>query len=257
MGRGRRADIRSAIFPSAGPNGTASIATASADSGKGTAARVTSSPRGWSAPAICTQWSGRLPYASINFITCHDGFSLQDLVSYNEKHNEANGEDNRDGANDNYSWNCGVEGPTDDAGIQAPPRASEAQLHRHAVALARRADAPRRRRDEPHASRQQQHLLPGQRADLARLGPGRREKQGFLDFVRKVARIWQEQPVFQRRKFFHGRPIRGSDIKDLSWFGPDGQEMSDEAWNAGYVKCLGVRLAGDEIGDLTSAVSRS
>ena len=76
------------------------------------------------------------------------------------------------------------------------------------------------------------------------------QQQSFLDFVRQVARIWKEQPVFQRRKFFQGRPIRGNEIKDLSWFGPDGQEMSDEAWDAGYVKCLGVRLAGDEIRQL-------
>lgn len=75
-------------------------------------------------------------------------------------------------------------------------------------------------------------------------------KKEFLEFVRQVSRIWQEQPVFQRRKFFIGRPIRGGQIKDLSWFSPDGQEMSDDDWTAGFVKCLGMRLAGDEIADL-------
>ena len=114
-------------------------------------------------------WSGRLPYASINFITCHDGFTLQDLVSYNDKHNEANGEDNQDGTNDNNSWNCGAEGPTDDPAIKAL-RSAEAQPGGHAAAVAGGADDLRRRRTEPHAERQQQRLLPGQRADLAQLG---------------------------------------------------------------------------------------
>jgi isoamylase len=105
------------------------------------------------------QQSGRAPYASINFITCHDGFSLQDLVSYNEKHNDANGENNNDGAGDNKSWNCGAEGPTDDA-----------QLNLHVVLVARHPDAARRRRAQPYAEWQQQHLLSGQRAELAELG---------------------------------------------------------------------------------------
>ena len=106
-------------------------------------------------------WSGRLPHASINFITCHDGFTLQDLVSYNDKHNEANGDDNKDGANDNNSWNCGAEGPTDDPAIKAL-RIAEAQPGGIAAAVAGGADDLRRRRIEPLAGRQQQRLLPGQ-----------------------------------------------------------------------------------------------
>ena len=113
--------------------------------------------------------SGRRPHASINFVTCHDGFTLADLVSYNHKHNEANGEDNRDGANDNNSWNCGAEGPTDDPAILRPASAKKRNLAGHAAAFAGRADAPGRRRDSATRSRQQQHLLPGQRTDLARL----------------------------------------------------------------------------------------
>ncbi len=120
--------------------------------------------------------SGRRPHASINFVTAHDGFTLRDLVSYNEKHNEANGESNRDGDNDNNSWNCGVEGPTDDPGDPRAARAPEAQLPRHAAPLAGRADAVRRRRDRPHPGRQQQRLLPGQRDQLARLGARRRRQ---------------------------------------------------------------------------------
>ena len=97
------------------------------------------------------EWSGRRPHASVNFITCHDGFTLDDLVSYDHKHNEANGEDNRDGANDNDSWNCGVEGPTDDPKINRAPRKEEARIPGDADPLARRADAARRRRNRPHA----------------------------------------------------------------------------------------------------------
>ena len=110
--------------------------------------------------------SGRRPYASINFITAHDGFTLHDLVSYNEKHNEANGEGNRDGENHNLSWNCGVEGPTDDPRVIAAARAAEAEPHGDAAALAGRADDQRRRRARPHAAGQQQRLLPGQRTQL-------------------------------------------------------------------------------------------
>ncbi len=117
--------------------------------------------------------SGRLPHASINFVTAHDGFTLHDLVSYNDKHNEANGEDNRDGNNNNLSWNCGVEGPTDDPADQRAARAPEAQPARDAAPVAGRADAARRRRDRPHAGRQQQRLLPGQRDQLDRLELGR------------------------------------------------------------------------------------
>ena len=108
-------------------------------------------------------WSGRRPYASINFVTAHDGFTLNDLVSYNEKHNQANGEDNRDGESNNRSWNCGAEGPSDDPEINSAACAPEAQLHRHADVLAGRAHAAGRRRNRPHSARQQQRILPGQR----------------------------------------------------------------------------------------------
>ena len=119
-----------------------------------------------------TSTSGRPPARTrrINFVTAHDGFTLHDLVTYNEKHNEANGEDNRDGDDDNRSWNCGVEGATDDPEVIALRAQPAAQLPRHAAALPGRADAARRRRDRPHPARQQQRLLPGQRALLVRLG---------------------------------------------------------------------------------------
>ena len=110
--------------------------------------------------------SGRRPVASINFVTAHDGFTMRDLVSYNEKHNEANGEDNNDGESHNRSWNHGVEGPTDDPEIRGAAGPRAAQPPRHAAAQPGRADAAARRRARPHPARQQQHLRPGLR-DLA------------------------------------------------------------------------------------------
>ena len=113
---------------------------------------------------------GRRTWASVNFVTAHDGFTLRDLVSYDGKHNEANKEDNRDGADDNNSWNCGAEGPTDDPEIQAAAPPADAQFPRDPAAVAGRADAARGRRVRAHPGRQQQRLLPGQRDQLDRLG---------------------------------------------------------------------------------------
>jgi glycogen operon protein len=193
-------------------------------------------------------YSGRSPYASINFITCHDGFTLQDLVSYNEKHNAANGEDNKDGANDNNSWNCGAEGPTEDPAINA---LREKQKRNLMATLLFSAGVPMIcGGDELSHSQNGNNNAYCQDNELTwlnwELNP---RQQEFLEFVKLAARIRHEQPVFQRRKFFLGRKIRGSDIKDLSWFDPNGKEMTDEAWNAGFVRCLGMRLAGDVIGE--------
>ena len=121
---------------------------------------------------------GRRPWASINFVTAHDGFTLRDLVSYNEKHNEANKEDNQDGSDNNNSWNCGAEGPTDDPEIAGAPQAANAQFPGDAAAVAGGAHAARRRRVRPKPGRQQQRLLPGQRNQLARLGGHGRGRQG-------------------------------------------------------------------------------
>jgi glycogen operon protein len=194
-------------------------------------------------------WSGRKPYASINFVTCHDGFDLQDLVSYNEKHNEANGEDNRDGANDNNSWNCGVEGATDDPEVVALRERQKRNLI--ATVLLSQGVPMLLAGDELSHTQHGNNNTYCQDNELTWLDWDLDERRRrFLDFVATVVRIWKEQPVFQRRKFFQGRAIRGTDIKDISWLAPDGQEMSDEAWDAGFAKCLGVRLAGDLIGDV-------
>jgi isoamylase len=194
-------------------------------------------------------WSGRAPHASINFITCHDGFTLQDLVSYNEKHNEANGEDNKDGANDNNSWNCGVEGPTDDPNIKALREKQKRNLI--ATLLLSQGVPMIRGGDELSQTQNGNNNTYCQDNELTWLNWDLNEaQQAFLEFVRKAALIWTEQPVFQRRRFFQGRGIRGSDIKDLSWFKSSGEEMANGDWDAGFIKCLGVRLAGDLIGDV-------
>jgi isoamylase len=195
------------------------------------------------------QFSGRAPYASINFITCHDGFSLQDLVSYNDKHNEANLEGNRDGADDNNSWNCGVEGPTDNNEINT---IRERQKRNFIATLFFSQGVPMMLAgDELSHTQHGSNNTYCQDSDITWLNWELDEKkQEFLQFVQHVSRIWHEQPVFQRRRFFIGRKIRGQEIKDISWISPTGEEMSDEDWNAGFSKCVGVRLAGDMIGEL-------
>jgi len=193
--------------------------------------------------------SGRRPYASINFITCHDGFTLHDLVSYNDKHNEANGEENRDGSNDNVSWNCSAEGPTDDPAI----RSLRARQQRNFLATLMLSQGVPMilGGDELGHTQKGNNNTYCQDNELTwlnwKLGD---EEQKLLAFVRRVIALRREQPVLQSRKFFQGRSIRGADIKDLTWLEPTGQEMNDEAWDAGFVRCLGVRLAGDLIQDL-------
>jgi isoamylase len=195
------------------------------------------------------EWSGRKPYASINFVTCHDGFTLQDLVSYNGKHNEANGENNRDGSDNNDSWNCGAEGPTDDQGIKE----LRARQKRNLIAtlLLSQGVPMLLAGDELGHTQNGNNNTYCQDNELSWLNwELDDEKKQFLDFVKTVVRVFMAQPVFQRRHFFQGRSIRGTDIKDISFLSPDGKEMSDEAWEAGFTKCLGMRLAGDIIGEV-------
>jgi glycogen operon protein len=199
--------------------------------------------------------SGRLPYASINFVTCHDGFTLRDLVSYNDKHNEANGEENRDGTNDNASWNCGAEGETDDPEV----RELRARQRRNLMAtlLLSQGVPMICGGDELGHTQHGNNNTYCHDGELTWLNWSLDdEEREFLEFVRKVIALRREQPVFQRRAFFLGRKIRGKEIKDISWLAPTGQEMTDEAWNAGFVRCLGVRLAGDQIGELNESGER-
>jgi glycogen operon protein len=192
---------------------------------------------------------GRKPYASINFITAHDGFSLQDLVSYDRKHNEANGENNNDGANDNDSWNCGVEGATDDPNVLSLRERQKRNLvstllFSEGVPMIVAGDELSHTQHGNNNTYCQDNELTWLDWDLDD------RRRDFLEFVRRCAEIFREQPALQRRKFFLGRAIRGSAIKDISFFEPSGREMSDAAWNDPHVKCLGIRLAGDLINDI-------
>jgi glycogen operon protein len=193
--------------------------------------------------------NGRRPYASINFITAHDGFTLADLVSYNEKHNEANQEENRDGHNHNVSWNCGVEGPTDDPAILAL-RARQ-QRNFLATLLLSQGVPMLQAGDELGRSQSGNNNAYCQDNEISwldwELGAAQRE---LLDFTRFVIRLFHHHPVLRRRKFFQGRKLRGSGVKDLAWFRPDGQEMTDQDWSTGYARVLGVRLVGDAIAEV-------
>jgi len=190
--------------------------------------------------------SGRRPYASINFITCHDGFTLHDLVSYNEKQNQANMEQNRDGENHNLSWNCGAEGVTHDPAIR---NVRERQKRNFLATLLLSQGVPmlcagdeigRTQRGNNNAYCQDNRVS-WVHWKLTE------EQQQLFDFVAFLIRIRREQPVARRRKAFQGRPIRGSEVKDVSWIDPSGKEMTDDAWNSGFVRCLGMLLAGDQI----------
>jgi isoamylase len=173
---------------------------------------------------------GRRPYASINFITAHDGFSLQDSVSYDHKHNDANGEGNRDGADDNNSWNCGAEGPTDDNNIIALRERQKRNLF--ATLLFSQGVSMIYGGDELSHTKNGNNNTYCQDNDLTWANWNLDERQkAFLDFCKTCTWIWAEQPAMQRRKFFVGRPIRGTGIKDLSFFEPSGSEMSDAAWD--------------------------
>ncbi|MGH8670907.1 MAG: glycogen debranching protein GlgX, partial [Burkholderiales bacterium] len=181
---------------------------------------------------------GRRPYASINFVTCHDGFTLRDLTSYEHKRNEANLEDNRDGESDNRAWNCGVEGPTSDPAI-----------------LAIRARQQRNFLATLMFSQGVPMLLAGDEIDRTQIGNNNaycqdndlswvdwtlsRSARAQIEFTRRLIRLRLGHPVFHRRRFFQGRRIAGSEVKDLSWFRPDGKEMTDEEWTNGFTRCLG------------------
>lgn len=193
--------------------------------------------------------SNRRPYASVNFVTAHDGFTLQDLVSYNEKHNEANGEDNQDGESHNLSWNCGAEGPTDDPQII---ELRERQKRNLIATLFLSQGVPMLRGgDELSHTQQGNNNAYCQDNEISWLNWDLDERQQqFLEFVRTVIDLKRSNPALQRPKFFQGRPLRGSEIKDIVWLEPSGEEMSDDSWNAGFVRSIGVLLAGDAIDEV-------
>jgi isoamylase len=199
--------------------------------------------------------SGRRPYASINFITCHDGFTLQDLVSYNDKQNDANGEGNRDGERNNNSWNCGIEGPTDDPAINAL-RARQKRNFLATLILSQGVPMICAG-DEFGRTQQGNNNAYCQDNELSWLHWNLTTAQrDFLEFCKYVIQVWRQHPVFRRRQFFQGRKIRGAEVKDLTWFEPNGREMTDRAWNADATRSLMVRLSGDSIEEVDARGER-
>ena len=193
--------------------------------------------------------SGRRPYASINFITAHDGFTLHDLVSYNEKHNEANGDNNQDGESHNLSWNSGVEGPTDDPEIRA---LREQQKRNLMASLLLSVGVPmisggdevgRTQLGNNNAYCQDNELSWTPWALTA-------EAQEFLEFTRRLVALRKNEPVLTRRQYFQGRSIRGAEVKDIYWLDPSGREMTDAAWNAPFVRSLGILMVGDAVDEI-------
>ncbi|HEV8472152.1 MAG TPA: glycogen debranching protein GlgX [Methylomirabilota bacterium] len=189
---------------------------------------------------------GRRPYASINFVTAHDGFTLNDLVSYEAKHNEANGEDNRDGNDHNLSWNHGVEGPTDDVKIV---ELRERQKRNFLATLLLSQGVPMFcGGDEIGRTQQGNNNAYCQDNEISWVDwTPDAKRRDLLAFTRYAARLRRRHPVFRRRQFFFGRPLRGSEVKDLTWFRCDGGEMTQEDWTNAFTRCFGVRLAGDAI----------
>ncbi|HEY9670751.1 MAG TPA: glycogen debranching protein GlgX [Waterburya sp.] len=197
-------------------------------------------------PDLYFQMNGRSPNASINFITAHDGFTLNDLVSYNEKHNEANGENSMDGESHNRSWNCGVEGETDDPQVI---QLRERQKRNMLVTLMLSQGIPMLLGgDEMQRTQQGNNNGYCQDSEISwfnwDLG---QEKEDFINFARELIYFRRQHPVFRRRKWFQGQAIHGKGISDIAWFNPDGTEMTDEQWDVGYAKSIAVFLDGNQI----------
>jgi len=192
------------------------------------------------------QDDGRRPYASINFIIAHDGYTLHDLVSYSDKHNEANGEDGKDGDNNNHSWNHGTEGPTDDEAINALRRRQKRNLlatlflSQGVPMLCGGDEYGRTQRGNNNAYCQDNEIswFSWERTP---------EEEAQTEFTAKLAKLRHEHPILRRPKFFQGRKLRGSDIKDILWLNPGGTEMNDDEWGTHFVKTLGVMLNGNAI----------
>jgi isoamylase len=210
------------------------------------------------------QSDGRHPTASINFVTAHDGFTLQDLVSYNDKHNEANGEDNRDGANDNHSWNCGVEGPTEDLVIiglrerQMRNLLATVLLSQGVPMICGGDEIGRTQRGNNNAYAQDNEIS---WYDWSLTGAQR----ALFEFTRELIELRKSHPNLHRRKFFQDRRIdpeapdrevEGRTEADLTWLRPDGSEMAQEEWHAGWVRCIGLVLNGQTLDDVNAVGER-
>ncbi|MDH2424234.1 glycogen debranching protein GlgX [Sphaerisporangium sp. TRM90804] len=191
--------------------------------------------------------SGRRPVASINFVTCHDGFTLADLVSYDHKHNEANAENNRDGTDDNRSWNSGAEGPVEDPAIARLRRRQRRNFLAtlfvsQGVPMMLHGDELGRTQGGNNNAYCQDNEVSWVDWSLAR------GESGMLGFVRTLARLRRKHPVFRRRRFFQGRVPEG-DVRDIVWLTPSGKEMTSGDWQSGFGKAMGVFLNGQAISE--------
>jgi isoamylase len=208
------------------------------------------------------QRDGRRPSASINFITAHDGFTLTDLVSYNDKHNEANGEDNRDGSNDNQSWNHGVEGPTDDQNIV---ELREREKRNFLLTLFLSQGVPMLcSGDEMSRTQGGNNNAYCQDNEISWLDWNLDDrKRALISFASNLISLRRAHPNLRRRKYFQDRQISpkkstmqkvdDTDVQDITWFRPDGEEMAEDEWHAGWVRCLGLRLSGRTLIDVNEA----
>jgi isoamylase len=192
--------------------------------------------------------SGRRPVASINFVTCHDGFTVHDLVSYNHKHNEANGEGNRDGTDDNRSWNCGVEGPAGDPAVTAlrarQKRNFLATLFlSQGVPMLLAGDEMGRTQGGNNNAYCQDNEVSWVDWSLADA------EQDLLQFTETLAGLRRDHPVFRRRRFFRGRRAPDDETSDIVWLTPAGEDMTQEDWDAGYAQSLAALLNGEAISE--------
>jgi isoamylase len=199
------------------------------------------------------QDDGRRPLASINFVTCHDGFTLHDLVSYDAKHNDANSENNQDGESHNRSWNCGAEG---DTGDRAVLRLRRRQMRNFVATLMLSQGVPMLSHGDEFARTQRgNNNAYCQDDELSWVHwpnpDGDRAAHGLCDFVRTMVWLRRDHPVFRRRRFFHGRPVEGThdELSDIAWFTPDGREMAQKDWQEAQARALTVFLNGSAISE--------
>jgi glycogen operon protein len=188
--------------------------------------------------------SGRRPFASVNFVTAHDGFTLRDLVSYNEKRNEANGEENRDGERHNRSWNCGADGPTDDPEVNR--RRARQQRNLLATLLLSQGIPMLLSGDEIGRTQGGNNNAYCQDNETSWFAWAAID-QDLLAFTRRLTALRREHYTFRRRRWFQGRSLRGIGVSDIGWLRPDGSTMSDEDWQNGFAKSLGVFISGKGI----------
>ncbi len=193
------------------------------------------------------QSDGRKPFASINFVTAHDGFTLRDLVSYNEKHNEANKERNHDGSDDNRSWNCGVEGETDDPGILAR-RARQQRNFLSTLFLSQ--GAPMLLHGDEHGRTQGGNNNAWCQDNAISWTDWASRDVELCEWTKRLMQLRKAHPVFHRSEFLTGREVRGSGLPDVWWFRPDGRRMTQRDWQRADARTLGVFLNGSEIPSL-------